>query len=103
VRVSTFVVSAAAELDVSLGIDPPDPLALKATTYELGAVPPPPPPPPPPLGAGIVVVVVVGVEGATGLLGGGVGIVVGTLGVTTLEDLEIELPPALLSATTVNS
>jgi hypothetical protein len=45
----------------------------------------------------------VGVEGATGLLGGDFGLVASPLGVTTLEDLEFELLPALLSATTVNS
>jgi hypothetical protein len=95
-------VSATAELEVSLAIEPLDPLALKVTVYELGAVPPPPPPPPP-LGAGIVVVVVVGVEGATGLLGGDFGMVASPLGVTTLEGLELELLPTLLSATTVNS
>jgi hypothetical protein len=54
----------------------------------------------PPLGAGIVVV---GVGGATGLLGGDIGMVASLLGVTTLEDLESELLPTLLSATTVNS
>ena len=112
-RVRTLVVSAAAELEVSLAIEPLDPLALKVTVYELGVVPPPPPPPPPPLGAGIVVVVlvvlvlvvvvVVGGEGATGLLGGDIGMVASPLGVTTLEGLEFELLPTLLLATTVNS
>ena len=93
--------SAAAELEVSLAIEPLDPLALKVTVYELGAVPPSPPPPP--LGAGIVMVVVVGVEGAAGLPGGDIGMVASPLGVTTLEDLEFELRPTLLLATTVNS
>ena len=93
--------SAAAELEVSLAIEPLDPLALKVTVYELGAVPPSPPPPP--LGAGIVMVVVVGVEGAAGLPGGDIGMVASPLGVTTLEGLEFELRPTLLLATTVNS
>jgi len=44
----------------------------------------------------------VGVEGATGLLGGDFGMVASAFGVTTLEDLEFELLPTLLSATTVN-
>lgn len=101
-RERTLVVSATAVLDVSIAIEPLDPLALKVTVYELGVVPPPPPSP---LGVGIVlvVVVVVGVEGAAGLLGGDIGIMVSSLGVTTLEDLEFELLPTLLSATTVNS
>jgi hypothetical protein len=49
------------------------------------------------------VVVVVGVEGATGPLGGDIGMVASPLGVTTLEGLEFELLPTSLLATTVNS
>jgi hypothetical protein len=46
---------------------------------------------------------VVGVEGATGLLGGKYGMTTSPLGVTALEGLEFGLLPTLLLATTVNS